>query len=210
MSAAVDQNQMYFDLAHALALIVFARCVADDGADPCYSHFNENRLGIPPDILARLGVMRGLNPDQFMVSGSHAFINDWRPESPLRLARHPGEPSFFDLIVAVGLMVDWDQDSVGQIAHASGVPVNPPAAPDLKDHRRFRSETRLAFSAFAWRKAVACLEVLGLAGRTEAGRYALIPALGGSTPIALADSYQTTRHLAAQRLGGVRCLFPPT
>lgn len=209
MSKAVDQNQMYFDLADALAQIIFARCIADHDSDPYYDHYNENYLGIVPDMLARLGVMRGVRPDAALVSGSHVFEDGWRPHKPLTIKRHPGAPSIFDLIVAACLMVDWDRGQFRTMPQSWDVTNAPPApAPDLTDHKRFRPEPQLALSFFAWRKAVACLEELGLVVWNEGGGWELIHGVSGSTPIDLARTYQTTRHLTAERLGGVRFLFP--
>jgi hypothetical protein len=209
MADASDLDQLYLDLAEALALIVYGRCVAYDDEHAVYQHFNENRLGIPPDILARLGIMRGVsNVDFWMTSGAHAFLNDWTPDKPLQVRRHAGEPTLFDLIAATCLMIDWDKE-VSKHFPRSAWPV-PEVVPslDLKNERRFQSPEQLVFQFMALRKGAACIERLGLGEWDNEGRFELIYALRGSQPIDLADTYQQTRHLIAERLGGVRFLFP--
>ena len=95
------ERDLYRDLSVVLALNTYARCEADAKGRVVYEHFAENQLDIPPDILSRLGVMWPVAPDGSMHALSHYFLNGWSPQDPLNLTRHEGEPSLFDLIVAL-------------------------------------------------------------------------------------------------------------
>lgn len=204
----MDQEILYNELVHALALIIYARCVAYEGSHAEYEHFNDNRLGMPPDILARLGVMRGTGPDEWLVSSRHIFERNWTPGMALDIKRHEGEPSVFDLIVAVCLMVDWDHSITERLTDIGSPKLDKLPDLDLKDDRRFQSEPQIVFQYLAFKRAATCLEKLGLGEWNDEGGFSLIAPLTGEKPIDLADSYSASRHLTAKRLGGVKFLFP--
>jgi hypothetical protein len=203
-------DSLYSELATVLALNTFARCIEDADGFAIYEHFNANRLGIPPDILSRLGVMRPEGPDKWLCSPRHVFANHWRPGQPLDFKRHDGEPSIFDLIVAVCLLVEWGGDRVREgIRELEVPPISEFPALNLKDHRRFNSEPQLTFCDLVFCKAARHLVHLGLGAWKENGRFELVFSLLGSSPIDLADTYRETRHLTSLRLGGAEFLFPP-
>jgi hypothetical protein len=198
---------LYQELALVLALNTYSRCASDADGLAVYEHFNENQLGMPPDILARLGVMCPEGTDEWMFSPRHSFRNSWSPQKPLILKRHEGEPSVFDLLVATCLLVKWDGRRVRPGIRDLKIP--PPSKfpeLDLSDHGRFGSEPQLAFQDMSFCLAANRLHVLGLGQWT--GRFELITSLLGSSPIDLADTYSETRHVTAQRLGGIEKLFP--
>ena len=203
-------DDLYQELSTVLALNTFSRCVKDTDGVLVYEHFNDNRLDVPPDILSRLGVMYPEHPDEWMGCPRHVFVNQWHPELPLDLKRHLGEPSIFDLIVAVSLLVEWHGRHVRKdIGELEIPPVSEFPVLNLDDDRRFNSEPQLTFEDLAFCKATKQLEQLGLGEWKENGRFELIYSLLGSTPIDLADTYRETCHLSALRLGGVEFLFPP-
>jgi len=204
------EENLYLELTTILALNTFSRCVYDATGHPVYEHFSENRLEVPPDILARLGVMRPEVPDQWMGSSRHFFSNGWTPRQPLVLKRHSGEPSIFDLIVAVCLIVEWDGRNVREgISELTVPPASEFPDLDLSDSTRFNSEPQLTFCDLAFCKAANRLELLGLGHWNECGQFELISSLLENSPIDLADTYDETRYVTAQRLGGVEYLFPP-
>lgn len=204
----MDQENLYNELVRSLALIIYARCVAHDDTHAEYEHFNDNRLGMPPDILARLGVMRGTGPNEWLISSRHVFEGNWTPDMALDVKRHEGEPTVFDLIVAVCLMVDWDRSITERLKEVGSPSLNKLPDLDLKDHRRFQSEPQIVFQYLAFKRAATCLEKLGLGEWNNEGDFSLISPLTGEQPIDLADSYSASRHLTAKRLGGVQSLFP--
>ena len=203
-------DDLYLQLATVLALNTFARWTKEPDGFAVYEHFNENRLEIPPDILSRLGVMYPEVPDKWMCCPRHVFVNNWRPGQPLDIKRHDGEPSIFDLIVAVCLLVEWDGRHVSEGIGALEVPpISEFPVLNLNDHKRFNSEPQFTFCDLVFCMAVKHLEYLGLGEWEENGRFELILPLLGSSPIDLADTYRETRHLMSLRLGGVEFLFPP-
>ena len=203
-------EDLYFELSAVLALNTYARCVMDHDGYLVHEHFNGNRLGIPPDILSRLGVMHPLGTDAWRMSGRHFFPQGWSPKQPLALKRHDGEPSIFDLIVAVCMLVDWDRQFVSEgIGSLEVPPTSEFPELDMSNSTRFNSEPQLTFRDLVFCKAARQLERLGLGQWKDGGHFELIFPLLGDSPIDLADSYRETRHLMAQRLGGVRFLFPP-
>ena len=205
----MDEN-LYQELSLVLALNTYSRCVSDADGCAVYEHFNENGLDVPPDILARLGVMCPEAPDKRMCSPRHFFRNAWTPQKPLTLNRHEGEPSLFDLVVAVCLLVEWDGQQVRQGISARKVP--PPSEfpeLDLSDHGRFGSEPQLTFRDMSFWRAANRLHILGLGQWNENGRFELIRSLRGNrSPIDLAETYREARHITAERLGGSEKLFP--
>lgn len=204
-------EDLYLELSTILALNTYARCLSDADGLAVYEHFNENRLEIPPDLLSRLGVMYPESPDEWLGCHRHIFANNWHPKLPLDLKRHPGEPSIFDLIVAVCLLVEWDGRHVRKGIRELEVPsVSEFPVLNLNDQRRFNSEPHLKFCDLAFCKAAKHLEKLGLGEWKASGQFELIDSLLGSSPIDLADSYTETRYLTALRLGGIEFLFPPT
>lgn len=208
MPVSDQPDQMFDELAHALSLVVYARCVVDADSNAEYEHFCENNLEIAPDILARLGVMRPTDPDDLMLSARHVFEAEWFPEKPLPLKRHIGEPSLFDLILAVCWMVYWDNPITERFKELTPLSIDKPFELGLEDHRRFNSKQQIKFQYLAFRQAATCLEKLGLGEWVKDGGFELIPSLNGDGLIALVGSYHSIRRLTAKRLGGVQALFP--
>jgi len=64
---------------------------------PVFHPSNENGWAGACDALARLGVMEKY-PDAHGPVVAHRFTTHWMPGEPLRLHRHPGEPSYTDLL----------------------------------------------------------------------------------------------------------------
>lgn len=205
----MDEN-LYQELSSVLALNTYSRCVSDADGLAVYEHFKENRLEIPPDILARLGVMQPEGPDKWLYAPRHVFHNNWRPGQPLELKRHAGEPSIFDLIVAACLLAEWDGHHVREgIKDLEVPPLSEFPDLDLDDQRRFNSEPQRTFCDLAFCKLACILERLGLGEWKDNGRFELIFSLLGSSPIDLADTYRETRQSTSVRLGGVSFLLPP-
>lgn len=204
------QDDQYNQLAHAIALLIYRRCIDVGDGIAVYEHYSENRLGVPADALSRLGVMRPIGPDKWLTANTHAFSGDWNPQTELDLIRHSGEPSIFDLIVSLCLMVDWDSQYMPENLQ-SEAPENLALLPqiDLRDHRRFSSSIQLDFDQRVFRFATLPLINLGLGNWCSEGGFSLIFSLReGGRPIDLADTYNETRHNMAEQLGGVKKLFP--
>lgn len=203
------EDNLYLNLVHVLALDTFARCVKDSEARAYYEHFCENRLEIPPDILSRLGVMKPMEPDNRMDALRHCFVSPWTPRQPLVLHRHDGAPSIFDLIVAVCMLLEWNDVQIQAKAGAPVPSLSDFPELDLSDDRRFNSEPQMTFRSLVFHKAAHHIGRLGLGQWNEDNRFELISPLLGNSPIDLADSYDETRRLTALRLGEVHFLFPP-
>lgn len=105
----------YHDRALQLAKAMFAHCsynLYGEGIRVLHPA-NENGFDDPCDALARLGVMKPhVTRDRHTVwqPGERFFeivvlayeiARDWTPEHPLNLMRHPGEPSYCDLLRAL-------------------------------------------------------------------------------------------------------------
>ena len=206
-----NDQELYHELANLLALNTFSRCVLSSNGYALYEHFNENHLGVAPDILARLGVMRPVGQNRWFWPGRHEFIRRWMPSDPFMVARHDGAPTIFDLIVATCLLVDWDSqympDNVTMLEVPS-VQILPEI--DISDERRFTSEPQLQFTRRVFLRAAAVVEQIWLGHWRPDGVFELISAIYGQRPIDLADTYAQTRNLTAKRLGDVELLFPPT
>ena len=160
--------------------------------------------------MARLGVMFPGRTDEWLCSQTHAFSNSWTPANELPLKRHIGEPSIFDLIISLCLLVDWDSQYIAdQTPYATADSTVGFPSLDLRDHRRFQSPDQKRFDIMAFGSAAMLLIELGLGKWENEGSFSLIGSLQGDRPIDLADTYRETRHLTAGRLGGVKKLFPP-
>ena len=136
---------------------------------------------------------------------SHGFIDRWHPSKPLKLARHPGEPSVFELIVALCFLVDWDSQYRPKMTKG-GPALSAKDLPniDLRLHegRRITSGDDRVFEEEVFRLATVPLIKMGLGSWSDEGGFELIFSLRGERPIDLADTYYETRHNIAKRLGG--------
>ena len=94
------QNLFYEDAVRTLAWMM--QSVSEAGSSPpTLCHFCENDLHAVPDMLSRLGIMRG---DGHV---SHEFIEDWRSPEELHIIRHIGEPSIGDLGLGLDFCAVW-------------------------------------------------------------------------------------------------------
>jgi hypothetical protein len=103
----------YYNRALQLAEAMRAHCGRSSSGELVLHSANENGFSDPCDALARLGVMmpysvresrRVWKPgDRFLEVSVLAYKikHDWSPENPLNLQRHPGEPSYHDLLRAL-------------------------------------------------------------------------------------------------------------
>lgn len=105
----------YHERALQLAKAMFAHCSYNPNGEGIrvLHPANENGFSDPCDALVRLGVMKPhitRNRHQAWQPGKEFFeINvlayeiarDWTPEHPLNLMRHPGDPSYRDLLRAL-------------------------------------------------------------------------------------------------------------
>ncbi|MEP6019844.1 MAG: hypothetical protein ABJ251_15305 [Paracoccaceae bacterium] len=202
------QNKLYARLAQAMALLIYRRCIDRGDGIAVYEHFNDNRLGVPADALARLGVMRPIGPDKWLVANAHEFITGWQPSKPQDLSRHSAEPSIFDLTISLCLLVDWDSQYMSKTLREKPVGLDNFPPIDLLDHRRFSTSSQRAFDETAFRFATLPLIDLGLGSWSQEGGFKLVFSLTNDRPIDLADTYFETRHNMAKRMGGVQMLFP--
>ena len=204
-----EQDSQYTDLATAIALLIYRRCIDHGDGIAEYQHFGENQLGVPADALARLGVMRAIGPDKWLVAKTHVFKKGWHPATLTDLVRHAGEPSVFDLITSLCLLVDWDSQYMpNSMPHEKPLPLESLPQIDLCDQQRFATPTQKVFDAHVFRLATEPLVKLGLGHWSRKDGFKLIFSLTNDRPIGLSDTYMETRHNIAVRLGGVEKLFP--
>jgi hypothetical protein len=103
----------YYNRALQLADAMRAHCGRSSNGELVLHPANENGFSDPCDALARLGVMKPYSvrePRRIWKPGdrfreisvlAYEIHYDWSPDHPLNLQRHPGEPSYYDLLRAL-------------------------------------------------------------------------------------------------------------
>lgn len=195
----------YETLAQAIAFLVFCDCTDHGNGVPEFEHFAENDLQEPPDILSRLGVMT----DKSGRRHCHSFNSGWTPNKQLGLIRHQGEPTYFDLVLALCFIIDW------RALAYKNARLSKEFDPTLATDEFYSLVTKLKnteehemFHAYAFINGCALLEALGLGSWTENAGFKVVYDLSEDSSIRVMDIYRVSRQNLAQKLGGMSELYP--
>ncbi|WP_152986558.1 MULTISPECIES: hypothetical protein [unclassified Pseudovibrio] len=202
---STENIAQYEALVRSIALIIYGRCVDHGNGIPEFEHFAENDLQEPPDILSRLGIMT----DKDGRRHRHTFSFGWVPDKPLNLTRHQGEPTVFDLVLALCFLIDWDVARFGDIGRVRDFDPTQ-AAPkfDLSATRPFTTIEREAFCEYAFLTGCALLEELGLGSWTVDARFEVLFELSQNSPIRIMSIYRGSRLNLIRKLGEKAKLYP--
>lgn len=171
-----------------IACVVFSLCHHADGT-PTYTHYSENNLNAPCDMLARLGLMSGLPR-----GAAHQFPV-WFPGESLPIIRHPGEPVAADLLLALAFYAQWfPHDSTYREPEAN----EPMPEADLTADNRW-SEQRERFKVWSVRRVARLLAELNLGGWNSEGTFRLPAPFGDVLDI---EYYWYSRSRVVGKFGG--------
>lgn len=195
----------YEAIVWPIALIIFARCRDSGDGIPEFEHFAENDFQEPSDILCRLGLMT----DRDGRNHRHVFSKNWKPKEPIELIRHPGEPTTFDLILALCFLVDWDSGHCGDVRNIRSYDASQLIDNfDPRSNNWTRTSARFKFREFALFTGCALLEDLGLGSWVDGAGFEVVVELSEDSDIRYMDIYRQSRLNIANKLGGLDKLYP--
>lgn len=195
----------YEAIVWPIALIIFARCQDSGDGIPEFEHHAENDFQEPSDILCRLGLMS----DRDGRNHRHVFSKNWKPRKPLDLTRHPGEPTTFDLILALCFLVDWDSGHFGDVRKTKNLDLNQLIenfVPGLNVSRKTPEQRKL--QEYALFTGCSVLDELGLGSWRDGAGFEVVSDLSETSDIRIMDIYRQSRINIAMKLGGVDRLYP--
>lgn len=156
-------------------------------------------------MLCRLGLMNDVDG----TNHRHVFPKNWEPRKPLGLTRHPGEPTTFDLILALCFLVDWDSRHYGDVRNTTNLDAN--QSIDKFDPRLdewTKPSARYNFHEFALFTGCSVLDELGLGSWRDGAGFEVVSELSETSDIRIMDIYRQSRINIARKLGGVDRLYP--
>ena len=200
---ARNQPSTYAKLAVQIARISWARacatCMDEVGEDGGLMdvHFNENNLGAPCDMLARLGVMRDLEV-------SHSFPANWSPLDEVKLSRHAGEPTENDLILGLSFYVRWCSSEAELHNRYPAGPAIVSTPVEQTSRKSVRERNAVWQRNLIWAVQGGCelLSLLNAGAWDAAGNFSPRPEYDDT------DEYWRSRQDMIVRCGGANNIYP--
>ena len=199
---ALTEPTKYSALATRIAYISWGMVISYDRAETDADgglmrvHMNENGLGAPCDMLARLGVMR----DHRVY---HSFPPGWSPLNELWLVRHSAEPTENDLIVGLCHYVLWCEEEAKIGNRHPAFPTAIEAPQQAKRPRAGQPDLGLNPQLiWAVQSGVELLQQFNAGGWDADGNFSACPAFSNI------DDYWQSRSEMISRFGSELNIFP--